>query len=121
MPLDNSFPPPSERPGLLFRLAALLTAAFVITVLCLIATVFADPRAPVNIWLNENATPILVFEVLGIVIFGAAAMALDQYRQPDSSGRTRSLDSPSSAASNPGESRIEPPLQPPEGGDSNIA
>lgn len=71
-------PPRPTRPGSWFQLAALSAAVFVVTVLALIATVFADPRAPVNQWLNTHAGKLLFGEVVAIVVFGVGAMWRDQ-------------------------------------------
>lgn len=71
-------PEPQQRAGWLFQGAAVATVCFIITILSLIATVFADPRAPVNIWLNEYGTWLLLGEVAAIVTFGVAAMLQDQ-------------------------------------------
>jgi hypothetical protein len=70
--------PGPTRPGWWFQLAALSAALFVVTVLALIATVFADPRAPVNQWLNANAGWLMLVEVVAIVVFGVGAMWRDQ-------------------------------------------
>lgn len=70
--------PKSQRAGWLFQGAALATVCFIVTILSLIATVFADPKAPVNVWLNEYATWLLLGEVAAIAIFGIAAMLQDQ-------------------------------------------
>ncbi len=71
-------PPRPTRPGWWFQLAALSAALFVVTVLALIATVFADPRAPANQWLNAHAGKLLFGEVIAIVVFGVGAMWRDQ-------------------------------------------
>jgi len=63
---------------MLFHCAAGATTVFIITVLALVATLFADPEAPVNIWLNNNAAWMLGVEVVLIAVFGIAAMARDQ-------------------------------------------
>lgn len=68
-------------PGLLFHLAAASTVAFIITVLALVATLFGDPQAPVNLWLDAWGTVLLGGEMLLILTFGIAAMAHDQWLQ----------------------------------------
>lgn len=73
--------PARRGPGLLFHLAAGATTVFIITVLALVATLFADPKAPVNIWLNNHGGTLLGVEVVAIAIFGVAAMARDQAQQ----------------------------------------
>jgi hypothetical protein len=73
--------PPRRGPGLLFHLAAGATTVFIITVLALVATLFANPNAPVNIWLNTHGGTLLGVEVAAIAMFGVAAMAQDQRLQ----------------------------------------
>lgn len=68
-------------PGLLFHLAAAATVLFIVTVLALVATLFADPAAPVNVWLNAHATKLLLAEVAAIAVLGVAAMGRDQWLQ----------------------------------------
>lgn len=79
-PSASSRPPSSQRPGWLFHAAAAATVAFIVTVLSLIATVFADPRAPLNLWLNAWSPWLMLVEVVLILVFGLAAMADDQKR-----------------------------------------
>jgi hypothetical protein len=67
-----------RRPGPLFHIAAIATAVFVLTVLTMIATVFANPAAPVNQWLNQYGAGLLAGEVALIAVSGCAAMARDQ-------------------------------------------
>lgn len=81
----------------LFHLTALLTVAFVLTVLALIAGVFGDPEAPANVWLNQYATWVLLIEVGLIALSGMAAMVADQ--------RSRSLS---------GSAEAKPAKSPPE-------
>lgn len=79
-PAAESSPRPvrGKGPGILFHCAAGATTVFIITVLALVATLFADPEAPVNVWLNNNAAWMLGGEVVLIAVFGIAAMARDQ-------------------------------------------
>lgn len=89
-PLDVAAQPtatPPGRPGALFHLAAAGAISFIITVLALVATVFADPQAPVNIWLNRHGTAILGSEVALIVICGLGAMARDEWLQRGAESR----------------------------------
>lgn len=78
-------------PGLLFHLAAFATAVFILTVLALVATLFADPEAPVNVWLNTHGTTLLLAEVAAIAVLGMAAMGRDQWvqRREDAAGLNR--------------------------------
>jgi hypothetical protein len=54
---------------------------FIVTVLALVATLFADPEAPVNVWLNTHGTTLLLAEVAAIAVLGMAAMGRDQWLQ----------------------------------------
>ncbi|MDX1970031.1 MAG: hypothetical protein SFV23_22850 [Planctomycetaceae bacterium] len=89
-PLDVAAQPtatPSGRPGVLFHLAAASAISFIVTVLALVATVFADPQAPVNIWLNRHGSTILGSEVALIVVCGLGAMARDEWLQRQTEAR----------------------------------
>jgi hypothetical protein len=70
--------PRQRGPGFLFHAAAGATGLFVVTVLAMIATVFGDAEAPINLWLNRYAAGLLLAEVALIAITGVAAMAWDQ-------------------------------------------
>ena len=61
-----------------YRLAAFLSACFIVTILSLVAALLGDPRAPAARWLDRNAGVMLGLEVLGIVICGVCAMARDR-------------------------------------------
>lgn len=65
-------------PGILFHCAAAATAAFIITVLAMVATLFGDPAAPINAWLDQYGARILLCEIAAITILGIAAMVVDQ-------------------------------------------
>ena len=72
-----------------FRLVAAASAAFVITILAMIAVLFSDQQAPPVRFLNAYAGWILICEVLAIVIGTWLALALDRsqtrrqrYRSP---------------------------------------
>ena len=65
-------------PGLLFHVAAAATALFVLTVLVMIVTVFAEPASPLNKWLNRYGAALLLGEVAAIAVSGCAAMARDK-------------------------------------------
>ncbi|MDZ4688126.1 MAG: hypothetical protein SH850_23885 [Planctomycetaceae bacterium] len=94
---------PRRGPGLLFHLAAGATAVFIVTVFALVATLFADPAAPVNIWFNAHAGTLLAAEVAAIAVLGVVAMGRDQWLQrresssysppsPDGGASARSID-----------------------------
>ena len=80
--LGRSVPSTSQRPGWMFHAAAAATVAFIVTVLSLVASVFTDPRAPINLWLNAWSPWLMLIEVALILVFGMAAMADDQKRSP---------------------------------------
>jgi hypothetical protein len=67
-----------ERPNLFFRLTTFAGAAFVITVLALVATMFGDPQAPPARFLNAHGTTVILWEVAAILVLGLAAMTLDR-------------------------------------------
>lgn len=63
----------------LFHLTAVMTMAFVITILAMIAMMFGDPAAPVNLWFDRHGATLMLVEVIGIVVFGFAAMTADRH------------------------------------------
>lgn len=71
-----------RRPGspasLLFRLIVPATAAFVITILALIATLFGDDRAPLAQFINRHGNWLLAAEFLLIIALALAAMTADR-------------------------------------------
>lgn len=72
--------PASRRgPGVLFHATAAATGLFVVSVLAMVATLFGDPAAPVNQWINAHGAILLVGEVIAIAVLGVAAMANDQW------------------------------------------
>src|SRR5690606_7625800 len=70
----------SERSNVFFRLVCGAAVVFVITVLAMIATLFGDPQAPVNRFLDEYASRIIGGEVAATVVFGLLAMTVDRVR-----------------------------------------
>ena len=71
---------PGSPASFLFRLIIPLTAAFVITILALIATLFGDERAPFPRLLNRYGNVMLVVEFLAIVVVTLMAIMQDQKR-----------------------------------------
>lgn len=69
-------------PGRLFQLTAVATTVFVVSVLAMVATLFGDPEAPVNLWINQHMGTVLLIEIAAIALFGFAAMAWDQITTP---------------------------------------
>lgn len=64
--------------SLLFRAIVPATAAFVITILALIATLFGDDRAPLAQFINRYGNSLLVAEFILIVALSLAAMTADR-------------------------------------------
>ena len=62
----------------LFFLTAAVTTAFVITILAMIAMMLGEPTAPVNLWFEKHGGTLMLVEVIGIVLFGFAAMTADR-------------------------------------------
>ena len=70
--------PKSHRENPFFRFVVLGSTAFVITVLSMIAGVFAHPDAPVNQWLNRHAMTLLVAEIVVTGTCGLLALVIDR-------------------------------------------
>lgn len=64
-------------PGWLFHVTAGATTAFIVSVLAMVATLFGDPAAPINGWINDYGAMVLMVEIIAIGVFGFAAMAND--------------------------------------------
>ena len=62
----------------LFQLTAAVTTAFIITILAMVSMMLGDETAPVNVWFERHGGTLMVVEVLGIVVFGLAAMTADR-------------------------------------------
>ena len=62
----------------LFTLTAAVTTAFVITILAMISIMLGEPTAPVNLWFERHGGTLMLVEVIGIVLFGLAAMTADR-------------------------------------------
>ncbi len=69
---------PGSPASLLFRAIVPATAAFVITILALIATLFGDERAPLAQFINQYGNTLLVAEFISIVTLTLAAMTADR-------------------------------------------
>ena len=67
-----------ERPNLFFRLTTLAGAAFVVTILSLVAALFGDPQAPPARFLNAHGTTVIGWEVAVILFLGLLAMTVDR-------------------------------------------
>ncbi|MEY3176411.1 MAG: hypothetical protein RLZZ436_4325 [Planctomycetota bacterium] len=98
-----------RRPGspasLLFRLIVPATAAFVITILAMIAVLFGDDRAPFARIINQYGNLALVLEFIAVVVLTLAAMTADrlatlrQLRDGRSSEAPATNDKPSNTTS----------------------
>jgi succinate dehydrogenase hydrophobic anchor subunit len=62
----------------LFKLTAVVTTVFVITILAMVAMLVGDPDAPVNLWFNRNGATVMTVEVIAIGLFGMSAMIADR-------------------------------------------
>jgi len=63
-----------------FRLTVVATSVFVVTILASLSTLFGDPLSPVNVFLEQRATGILVFEVAVILTLALLALSVDRRR-----------------------------------------
>ena len=62
----------------LFKLTAVATTMFIITILAMVAMLVGDPDAPVNLWFNRHGATVMTAEVLAIGVFGLSAMISDR-------------------------------------------
>ena len=67
----------------LFRVVIIVSAAFLVTVLIMLASVFSDGKSPVFVWFNRNAVTVIIVEVVLIIVSSIAAMAVDQKAKSD--------------------------------------
>ncbi len=63
---------------ILFSLTAAVATAFVITILAMVSMMLGEPTAPVNLWFEQHGGTLMLVEVVGIVLFGLAAMIADR-------------------------------------------
>ena len=70
--------PEDTPPNPLFRLVVVISAAFVLTVLMMIVTVFGSSESPVVRFFNDHGVMLIGIEVGLILLTGGAAMALDR-------------------------------------------
>lgn len=96
---------PGSPASLLFRLVIPATAAFVITILAMIAVLFGDDRAPFAQVINRYGNAALVIEFILIIALTLASMTADriatlrQMRTGKSFRRSSSSDDPSNTTS----------------------
>ena len=76
----------------LFFLTAAVTTAFVITILAMISMMLGEPTAPVNLWFEKHGGTLMLVEVIGIVLFGFAAMTADRRETLRELARKKSSD-----------------------------
>jgi len=76
----------------LFTLTAAMTTAFVITILAMISMMLGEPTAPVNLWFEKHGGMLMLVEVIGIVVFGLAAMTADRRETLREQARQKSSD-----------------------------
>ena len=78
-PADSEVAEVKRQPAnIFFRLSALATAFFVITIFAFVALTLSDSESPINRWLNRNLTSVMLYEVVGILTFAFIAMAVDR-------------------------------------------
>jgi hypothetical protein len=96
---------PGSPASLLFRLVIPATAAFVITILAMIAVLFGDDRAPFAQFINRYGNVALVVEFILIIALTLASMTADriatlrQLRTGNSFRTSSSGDDPSNTTS----------------------
>ena len=72
--------PPRTKPSLLFRLIVPATVMFIMTVLCLVASIFSDPESPQAQWIDQHADSLLLWELIVVLVLAVLAMAIDRRR-----------------------------------------
>lgn len=70
--------PTNVKPNLLFRLVIVFSAAFLITILLLVATTFSASRSPVKQLLDLYGLYLIGLELAAILICGFFAMLVDR-------------------------------------------
>ena len=80
---DASEPEPLQPLNPLFRLVIVVSAAFLLTVLIMLASVFSDGKSPVFVWFNQNAVMLIIVEVALVIVASVAAMAFDKSASAD--------------------------------------
>ena len=71
---------PGSRASLLFRLVVPACAAFILTILIMIASIFGDPRAPVAQWFDRHMGALLTVEFAATMVLALLAMTVDRLR-----------------------------------------
>ncbi|MDA0587349.1 MAG: hypothetical protein O2820_03210 [Planctomycetota bacterium] len=70
--------PTNVKPNFLFRLVILFSAAFLLTILLLLATTFSSSRSSVKQLLDLYGLQLIGLELAAILVSGFFAMALDR-------------------------------------------
>lgn len=70
--------PANVKPNLLFQLVIFFSAAFLITILLLMATTFSASRSPVKQMLDLYGLYLIGIELVAILVCGFFAMAIDR-------------------------------------------
>ena len=73
--MNDSRPQP---PNIFFRLIIPAAAAFIVTVLAMVATVFGDPEAPINGLLDRYGGYLVTVEVMIILVLLLLALGIDR-------------------------------------------
>jgi hypothetical protein len=61
-----------------FRLTVAAACVFVVTILASLSTLFGDPLSPVNQFLEQRATSLLIAEVIVILLLALLALIVDR-------------------------------------------
>lgn len=61
-----------------FRLTVVAASIFVVTILASLSTLFGDPLSPVNVFLEQRATSLLISEVAIILTLALLALIVDR-------------------------------------------
>ena len=80
MSKEKSISNPDVVDRAIFYPVAAVGGLFCVTILICIAAALGDPLAPVNQWINQRVTGILLGETLLLVTVGVGAMTADRVR-----------------------------------------
>lgn len=78
--MSSPLTPDERRDRLVFYPVAIVGGLFCLTVLMTIAAAFGDAQSPATKWLNQNATPLLLWETAVLAAVSLMAMAIDRTR-----------------------------------------
>lgn len=94
-PIAQHLTPVNPPERLVFYPVAVVAGLFVLTILMTVASAFGDPDAPVNHWLNRNATNLILAETGLLTCVAVGSMTIDRIktiRRQKRSAISRSLD-----------------------------